>query len=133
MVCFECGSLAQCMHHVVPRSRGGTRTLPLCEGCHDKVHGVDRLSISALTSEALRHKQSRGEYIGGRVPYGYRLAPCGVSLVEDEAEQQVLTAARSARASGLSLRAVARLLHSRGMDPRHGPRWYPTQISRMVR
>jgi len=36
--CFECNSPAQQAHHIVPASRGGTRTIPLCESCHEKAH-----------------------------------------------------------------------------------------------
>ncbi len=37
--CFECGKIKNLVnHHVVPRSEGGTATLLLCPGCHDKAH-----------------------------------------------------------------------------------------------
>lgn len=37
--CFECGKTKHVVnHHVVPRSLGGTATVPLCDGCHDKAH-----------------------------------------------------------------------------------------------
>lgn len=36
--CFECGKPAEHRHHVVPRSLGGTKTIPLCTPCHRKVH-----------------------------------------------------------------------------------------------
>tara|TARA_R110000803_G_scaffold94110_10_gene161632 strand:- start:1995 stop:2321 length:327 start_codon:yes stop_codon:yes gene_type:complete len=37
--CFECGSTENIeKHHVVPRSKGGKKTIPLCARCHDKVH-----------------------------------------------------------------------------------------------
>ncbi len=37
-VCFECGAPAYTDHFVVPRSMGGTRTIPLCYACYEKVH-----------------------------------------------------------------------------------------------
>jgi 5-methylcytosine-specific restriction endonuclease McrA len=43
--CFECGAPAAHQHHVVPRSLGGTKTVPLCEGCHGKVHGRRHLVV----------------------------------------------------------------------------------------
>ena len=36
--CFECGQPAHVQHHVIPQSRGGTKTVPLCNGCHSLVH-----------------------------------------------------------------------------------------------
>jgi hypothetical protein len=47
--CFECGSPAECDHHVVPRSMGGTKTVPLCESCHSKVHSCRIVAKSELT------------------------------------------------------------------------------------
>ena len=40
LTCFECGSTEHIhQHHVVPNVVGGTKTIPLCEQCHAKVHG----------------------------------------------------------------------------------------------
>lgn len=57
-VCFECGQEAVHNHHVVPKTLGGTKTVPLCEQCHSKVHGRD-LSISALQREAVQKTIAR--------------------------------------------------------------------------
>lgn len=40
--CFECGNPATENHHVIPKSLGGTKTVPLCSLCHMKVHGLDK-------------------------------------------------------------------------------------------
>jgi len=72
VTCFECdspGPLHQ--HHVIPRSRGGTRTVPLCEDCHGAVHGKD-LRTSALTRDALAAKKARGERTG-QPPFGWQV------------------------------------------------------------
>jgi hypothetical protein len=47
----------------------------------------------------------QGAYIGGKVPFGYRLD--GEGLREHVEEQAAIRQARSLRAQGLSLRAVA--------------------------
>jgi len=40
--CFECGATEDLQeHHVVPKSRGGTKTVTLCYSCHMKAHGRD--------------------------------------------------------------------------------------------
>jgi len=52
-VCFECRLPAKYKHHVVPKSLGGTKTVPLCEGCHSKIHQTD-LRLSALQKEAVK-------------------------------------------------------------------------------
>lgn len=38
--CFECGEKAYEEHHVIPVSRGGTKTISLCTLCHMKVHDI---------------------------------------------------------------------------------------------
>lgn len=64
--CFECGVSPTQNHHVVPRSKGGTRTIPLCHSCHGKVHGVEnRLHLSTLSREAVKRKREAGGHVGG--------------------------------------------------------------------
>lgn len=53
--CFECGSPAIQEHHVVPRSLGGTKTVPLCDKCHSIVHCSDsELSLARLQKAGSR-------------------------------------------------------------------------------
>ena len=63
--CFECGQPAQLAHHVVPKSMGGTRTIPLCHECHSKVHGVDYNAHESLTKQGLAQAAREGR-TGGR-------------------------------------------------------------------
>lgn len=41
MNCLECGAQATESHHIVPKSLGGTQTVPLCGKCHARVHGMN--------------------------------------------------------------------------------------------
>lgn len=91
----------------------------------------EREVIGERTSAALQHKKSNGEYTGGKVPYGYRVADDGVTLVEDDAEQAVITAALEARAAGLSLRRTAALLNDEGFSTRTGGNFNHTAVSRI--
>lgn len=91
----------------------------------------EREAIGERVSTALQHKKSRGERVGA-IPYGKRLAPDGVHLVPHEGEQRVLAAVRELRACGLSLRAIAAELGSRGFKTRTGRTFAPTQINRML-
>jgi hypothetical protein len=45
--CVECGEPAAHKHHVVPKSRGGTFTVPLCLSCHGRTHGSDLIKLMA--------------------------------------------------------------------------------------
>jgi len=62
--CFECDSKADHAHHVVPHSRGGTRTIPLCEGCHGKAHGVGINNHRKLVKEGIERAKQKGRPLG---------------------------------------------------------------------
>ena len=92
----------------------------------------EREAIGERTSAAMQHKASVGEYTGGDLPYGYRVGPDRKRLIEDLDEQQVLTAARTLRNGGLSLRSVARALNAEGFRSRTGKQFAHVQIARML-
>lgn len=59
--CFNCGEPATEKHHVVPKSMGGTRMVPLCSKCHSNVHdglGMRRDQHTELTTRALNKKMA---------------------------------------------------------------------------
>lgn len=77
----------------------------------------EREAIGERTSTALRHKQARGEYLGGSRPYGYRVEAS--RLVPVPAEQAAIRRARELRSQfNLSLRAISRRLHAERLTPR---------------
>jgi DNA invertase Pin-like site-specific DNA recombinase len=97
---------------------------------------MERGLIKDRTRAALRHKALRGEKTGGDAPYGYqavKVAPTApTTLVEAPGEQAVVARARSLRATGLSLRAVAVALDTEGHRTRTGNPWQTEQIRRLV-
>jgi hypothetical protein len=131
--CFECGAPATCEHHVIPRSRGGTKTVPLCGGCHGLAHGLSRATWSdhpALTSAAMARLKASGRYTGGRVPYGYRVE--NGALVEDQHELAITETAVCLRRAGLSLRRIGAELERRQLLPRSGDKWSTSALSRII-
>jgi hypothetical protein len=121
MQCFECGTAENLHHHhVVPRSLGGTKTIPLCGLCHGLVHSRDVMSTGALTSKAMKAKRANGEYTGGRVSYGYSVGADGVTLVPNPAEIEVILCAQELRRDGHSLRGISAELAAQGMVTRTG-------------
>lgn len=66
--CFECSSTEDLQeHHVVPKSRGGTKTITLCSTCHRRAHGSDNkegINFSSLTKTALQVAKKRGVKLG---------------------------------------------------------------------
>ena len=65
--CFECQSIKEIQfHHVVPRSLGGTQTLPLCLICHGKVHNISFLNHKNLLLRGLQKAKAKGIKLGRR-------------------------------------------------------------------
>ena len=62
--CFECETIKDLQeHYVVPRSKGGTKTVTVCYQCHRKAHGSDGKGIhfSQLMKDMWAAKRARGE------------------------------------------------------------------------
>lgn len=129
--CFECDAPADHAHHVVPASRGGRRTVPLCDRCHGLVHDLALVGHRELTKRALRERRSAGRR-AGNVPYGYRARADG-SLVPDPGEQRTIELARKARVEGAGLREIARRLNDAGCRTRPGGAFVFTRIRWLLR
>ena len=91
----------------------------------------EREAIGERTSAAMQHMAAEGQFTGGEARYGYAASADG-ALVEVEAEQAVIRAARALRAGGLSLRGVASELSRQGFASRAGKAFAAPQIARMV-
>lgn len=136
--CFECGAPAQHDHHVVPRSLGGTRTVPLCRICHGRAHGRERgfRPTNELTRDALLRLRARGVKLGGAA-LGWKRADATdadgrrvIATVEHEAV--AVARIRDLRAQGLTLRAIAGVLATEGHATKAGGRWHPQTIARVI-
>lgn len=92
---------------------------------------MERNQIRERTSMAMQHMASRGEYTGGKSPFGFDVTPEG-TLTRNDAEQAVLEVARELRAAGMSLRAVAKELAKRGHMSRTGKPFVPCQVQKMA-
>jgi len=80
--CFECGANNNLYdHHVVPRSKGGTKTIKLCGKCHALIHGVKTIQHKQLILDDKEYKRKNNIYAGGTIPFGYKLE--GNKLVRD--------------------------------------------------
>ena len=62
--CFECNEPKEHMHHVIPKSKGGKKTIPLCAKCHGLVHGKDFLKMKTLQKIGIEKAISEGKYKG---------------------------------------------------------------------
>src|SRR5215203_2405307 len=60
-------------------------------------------------ADVKRDQRARGRFLGGTVPFGYRLTQDG-ELIPHEEEQEAILEAKAMRKSGASLRAIAEAL-----------------------
>ena len=131
--CFECGDEAQHQHHVVPRSLGGTKTVPVCVTCHGLIHSREAMAHPELTRKALQYKKAQGQRVG-TVPFGFKLAKNGVRLIPDQRQQQLLSWMRRQRERGITLQAICDELERVGDRTAKGLRtWEKTTVHRLVR
>ena len=84
--------------------------------------------VRQLSDLSRRRRHSRPG--AGSPPYGYRIADG--SLVPDPAEHAALVRIAELRASGATLREIARELDSNGHKPKRGERWHPESVRRIV-
>jgi DNA invertase Pin-like site-specific DNA recombinase len=101
---------------------------PSRQGVRDvlRAAAANQPQMAALRSR--RRRQSRPG--AGSPPYGYCIADG--SLVPDPAEQAALVRIAELRASGATLREIARELDYTGHKPKRGQRWHPESVRRIV-
>ena len=92
----------------------------------------EREAIGERTRDALHHKRRNGERVG-TVPFGWRLAPDGVHLEENPAEQQALSTMRELRGRGSTLRAIAAELNHQGIWTPRGKPWRVQYVQVVLR
>jgi len=139
--CFECDHSKPSeiqLHHVVPRSMGGTRVIPLCSICHSKVHGVKRggqVSISELTKSGLAAAKARGVAMGNpnwQLSVKLATAASLEALKPIWAEQLKLV--EEIRESGTeTLTGIARCLNARGVRGARGGFWTATTVNNLLK
>jgi DNA invertase Pin-like site-specific DNA recombinase len=78
---------------------------------------AERDRIRERITDVKRAQKARGHFIGGSVPFGYRLE--GVTLVEDQDQQAAIALAKGMKAEGHSLRSIAQTLKATGHSITH--------------
>ena len=92
----------------------------------------ERDLISERTSTALQFLKAAGKRVG-TIPFGYNLAPDGITLIENEREQKNILEIEKLRRKGLSLRKIAVALERRGIYTKNGStKWTPQAIKNIV-
>jgi len=90
-----------------------------------------RERIVERTCESLALKRSRGEKLGGSVPFGFRSR--NGKLIRIPREQEAIRLARELRDTGLTLRAVGEALAERGFRTKAGSlNWHPESVKNVL-
>jgi hypothetical protein len=109
--CFDCGFQGHChQHHVIPRSKGGKNTVPLCEPCHGKVHDHSFLNHTSLIKAGLRRARANGVVCGR--PKGTTRPPREVLLNHKDVIRCIeggMSVRQTAKATGKSPSTVQRV------------------------
>lgn len=92
---------------------------------------MERDLISERTKDALQMKIANNER-AGQVPFGYRVAEDGVTLIPHKDEQEVIKAIRRLRSQGLSYRAICEALDKAGYIPQ-GKYWHPQTVKNILK
>ena len=67
-ICFECGGNENIHnHHIIPKSLGGTKTIPLCIVCHSRVHQKDFVKFQSLARLGIKRYVENGGKLGRKV------------------------------------------------------------------
>jgi DNA invertase Pin-like site-specific DNA recombinase len=82
----------------------------------------ERETIGERTRAALTVKKSKGEKLGGKVPFGFNVTEDG-RLVENPEEQATMTKILNLRAKGYSFQRIADTLNRDGVFTKTGKPW----------
>jgi len=139
--CFECGATKDIQdHHVIPRLRGGTKTVPLCYSCHCKAHGRDSkgLEHSRLVSEGIRkyfkeNPEMKSKWGAGSRPGAAAVATAGLVKKADQYVLNVGKLAWERRQAGVTWSAIAEEFEKLEIKTSTGRnKWYPTSIKNII-
>ena len=136
--CFECGATEDLHeHHVVPRSRGGTKTVTLCHQCHMKAHGRDGkgLNHSRLTKEGQKKAKERGVKLGQHNPKVREAHLKRGDQTFNRLYSEITDIQKDLTNQGIkpTTRVVAKLLNKKGITTPSGKgSWQSGQVTRIL-
>ena len=93
----------------------------------------ERDLVSKRTTAALAHKRPNGERVGD-IPYGWRLADDGTTVVPVESEQAIIREMEAMRQQGTSYRAIAKELTRLAVPTKKGrPTWTHQAVASILK
>ena len=136
--CFECGATEDLQeHHVVPKSRGGTKTVTLCYSCHMKAHGRDskgmkhnRLCKEGINKAIKKHGKS---YWGNQRGIGLDKGRASQANSAQAYAEKVGCLALEMRNSGCTWNAIKDRYNQLEIPTRRGGKWGVGSIQNLVK
>ena len=94
---------------------------------------MERNLTRERTRSAMAVKRANGQRIG-TVPYGFDLADDGKTLIENQAEREIVEQIRAMRSEGITLQLIAQSLTDRGIPTKTGrsDSWQHKTIGRIL-
>jgi len=138
--CWECEKTDVPLHnhHPVPRSRGGTKIIPLCEECHAKAHHRKKnMNTSALTKEGFRRKREREpEWVPGN-PNWKKTIHRAWSARREQADARALALApvidELRKAGIITQTGMTEALNARGVPTATGKTWQQPTVRLLLK
>jgi site-specific DNA recombinase len=93
---------------------------------------LERNLIRERCNEGRKVRRAEGKRIG-EIPYGWKLAEDGKSLIDAPEEQRALELIRSMKNDGYTLRDIASELNGRGCSAKKGGEWTHGQVQSILR
>tara|TARA_R110000851_G_scaffold158975_1_gene302118 strand:+ start:70 stop:555 length:486 start_codon:yes stop_codon:yes gene_type:complete len=136
--CYECETTEDLQeHHVVPRSRGGTKTVTLCYQCHMKAHGRSgkgqdhrELTKQGMKKALEKKRELSPDYKFGNPRWEDSIHKAKAKQI-DEADKRalrwkpIITKLYSELGSYTK---VANELNKQGIETERGNKWSPTTV-----
>ena len=93
----------------------------------------ERDRINERTKDGIRAKRAKQGFLGGHVPFGYRVEGKGreAKLVPDEREREIIKTVKELAATK-QRRDILRYLADKGIATRSGQPWQAVQVQRII-
>jgi DNA invertase Pin-like site-specific DNA recombinase len=110
---------------------GGDLALVMGAIGHMKGHGESKVKSESV-KKGMRRRAERGEWVGGRPPYGLAAAGRYEPPVVVEHEAEIVRSVFRDYAGGRGQRAIVRRLNDAGVPAPSGRLWHQSQVARML-
>jgi len=141
--CFECETTEDLQeHHVVPRSRGGTKTVTLCYQCHMKAHGRSGKGQDhkKLTKQGMKRALKKRREMDPDFKWG---GPITNEIRAKAIQTRIDKADTYAREHGALLTSLynqtgsyigtSRELNKMGIKTQNGKKWYASSVRNLLK